>query len=138
MAIYFGDVSLEQGIEMTARPISLSLGMLHCFMYHGQCHNCQHAVCIPSVCPCCKCFAAQDELKRPHTLLKDQMCIIPKAKINELRKSNHAHRHRHTHTLPFFFMPGISIQTNQVQSDHRSKQLQSRPPNTVTQLVCTL
>ena len=86
----------------------------------------------------CMGLAAQDEFKRPQTLSKGQICTIPKAKINESRKSNHAHRHRRTHTLPLSLLPGISVQTNQVQSDHRSKQLQSRPPDTVTQLVCTL
>ena len=45
-------------------------------------------------------LAARDEFKRPQTLSKGQICTIPKAKINESRKSNHAHRHRRIHTLP--------------------------------------
>lgn len=64
------------------------------------------------------------------------MNTIPKAKLNESRKSNHAHTStRHTHTLPLSLMSGVSVQTK--SSDHRSKQLHPRPPDTVTQLVRT-
>lgn len=57
-----------------------------------------------------------------------------KVKQSESRKSNHVNTRRNTHTSPLFNV----LSKQKVQSHHRSKQLQSQPPDTVSQLVCTL
>lgn len=68
---------------------------------------------------------------------KGQLGKNPEAEQHERRKSNHGHIAHHTRTLPIPLKSATSAQQKQMQSDHRSKQLQSRPPDTVTQLVCT-